>query len=691
MRPLESPPVSPPLSPDRPADEQDAYLLNHLPESSFPATILPHHLDGYYDPAYYWSVYPSQSQVQAHHLAEAYGGPYSYSYSHHYEHEHDYDYDYGHGDSDGDGDDHDMLDAEEGGAPLTNSNMDDQDDFDIPSPPAAPTGPALHFSTSVPAPPLPPPATAATAAAATIQFPHIDPATLNALQDLQDLQEIQDDLDQPAPGGLGGHPGFIANANSMSLGPENPDVQQFLSFWVWQAEHNQLRDTVRVPCHIGDLAKLRASRIKLSDLKGDDYDVQGINWRHHGVSRALARERRIATFHNYVNRTHSDTWRGFLPDRLLPPVDNYFRYQSMDIRRDVRLLHFQLRNILGCASRTRVFYPSNSSVVRELDPTTGKSKIAMNFDNHQDAQVSTLTTGEDVLIVGSFYGKYRYRSLDSDYRDCMDGRLTDHVSGITNHVQVHSSRRSSVPLAAFASNDFGFRIVDLAENKIISETMYNYALNCSALSPDKRLRVMVGDHQNVTIADSETGEILQELAGHRDFGFACDWAPDGWTVATGNQDKSIRIWDARRWKNSNGDSTCVTVIRTEMAGARTLRFSPLGSGKRVLVAAEEADYINIIDAQMFSSKQTVDIFGELGGVSFANAGQDLIALSSDRWRGGVLRLERCDAGAEDTFDYGQWPGYDWMQTPDQIVEQPDSQVTLTQKRRQAAMSEDWVF
>ncbi|KAI5927770.1 WD40-repeat-containing domain protein [Camillea tinctor] len=679
MRPLDSPPTPPPLSPDRPAVEEDAYLLNHLPESSFPATILPHHLDGHYDPTYYWAT-QTQTQSLAHH-----------GHSHNYDHDYDY----------SDEDDHDMLDAEEGGAPLTNSSMDDQEDFDIPSSPAAPTGPALHFSAPVSPPPLPPAALATVAAtAATVQFPHIAPVTLNALQDLQNLQEIQDELDQPVPAGLGGH-GIAPNGPSMTLGPENPNVHQFLSYWLWQAEQSQLKDNVRKPYHIGDLAKLRKSRIKVSELKGDEYDVQGINWRHHGITRALARERRLATFHNYVNRSQSNIWRGFLPDRLLPRVDNYFRYQSMDIRRDVRLLHFQLRNILGCASRTRVFYPSESSVVRELDPTTGKSKIAMKFENPQDAQVSTLATGEDVLIVGSFYGKYRYLGLDSDDRDCMEGRLTDHVSGITNHVQVHSSRRSSVPLAAFASNDFGFRIIDLAENKIISEKMYPYPLNCSALSPDKRLRVMVGDHQNVTIADSETGETLQELEGHRDYGFACDWAPDGWTVATGNQDKSIRIWDARRWKNSKGESTCVTVIRTEMAAARSLRFSPLGSGKRVLVAAEEADYINIIDAQMFNSKQTIDIFGELGGVSFANAGQDLIALSSDKWRGGVLRLGRCDAGAEDAFNYGEgWSsaqewwrstGYDWMESPDQIVEQPDSEVTLTQKRRQAAMAEDWVF
>ena len=231
--------------------------------------------------------------------------------------------------------------------------------------------------------------------------------------------------------------------------------------------------------------------------------------------------------------------------------------------------------------------------------------------------------------------------------------------------------------------------------------MYDHALNCTALSPDKRLRVMVGDLREVLITDAETGQVLQSLEGHRDFGFACDWASDGWTIATGNQDKTIRIWDARMWKDTRGESINLAVIRSEMAGVRSLRFSPLGSGKRVLLAAEEADVVNIIDAQTFDTKQTIDVIGELAGVSFTNAGQDAIVLSSDPVRGGIIRLERCDQGVEDTFNFTRrqysgdywWrePGYDWLPTPQQVVNHPQTQVTLSQKQRQAAMAEDWFF
>ncbi|KAI1756512.1 quinon protein alcohol dehydrogenase-like superfamily [Xylaria castorea] len=424
---------------------------------------------------------------------------------------------------------------------------------------------------------------------------------------------------------------------------DNHNCLDFLQFWRWYKKQNQLKDIKGTPRNEVSLIEVKQSRITYDDLKGDKYDLQGINWQHLGVTRSSARKCRAKTFRNYTNKPYSDAWSPSISDKLLTRNENYFRFRSMDLRTDVRLLHFQLRNIMGCASRTAVYYPCVSGTVRRIDPNTGHGKTAMRFQNSDDAQVSTLAAEEGMLVTGSFYGTYRYRRLETEDESlCYDGRLTDYASGITNHVQVNSSRYSSTPLAAFASNDYGFRMVDLARNEIILNKMYDYALNCTALSTDKRLRVIVGDLQEVLITEAETGEVLQKLEGHRDYGFACDWAPNGWTVATGNQDKSIRIWDARKWNDSQGRSNCVSVIRTELAGVRSLRFSPLGSGKRLLLAAEEADVINIIDAQTFNAKQTVDIFGELAGVSFTSAGQEVVALSSDPVRGGVLSLERCD-------------------------------------------------
>lgn len=533
------------------------------------------------------------------------------------------------------------------------------------------------------------------------------PSTLNPAH--IDMQQQAQQIFHAAPGVPGNdllgndlvafHPlANMSNPNLMSLGPENHGLVDFLRVWAGTRSINGPR-----PPHMGHiLAQMRKSnvtRVEYDDLMGDKCDFQGIDWNHMGVSRNSARERRLTTYNNYVNKQGSDVWHPGLPDWEPAPCDNYFRFRSMDVRHDVRLLHFQLRNLLGVASRTRAFYPV-SGAIKELDPTTGRAKKAMDFGNESDVQISTLTANEQVLVAGGFNGEYRFRNVNSSSSTYMEGKLTDHVSGITNHVQVHPAHRSGAPLAAFASNDCGFRVLDLNTNRLISDNMYNYALNCSAVNPDHRLRVMVGDHFNVVVTDADSGEVVQELSGHRDYGFACAWAPNGWNVATGFQDKTVRIWDARKWKsNSTGEGLPVAVIRMDMSGARSLRFSPLGSGKRLLVAAEEADVINIIDAQTFTTKQKMEVFGELGGTAFADEGQNLIALVCDRARGGVLQLDRCDHGADDGFDpydkryqnsrhHRQWwrtPGYDWVQHEDQALNRPDSTETFTQRRRKAAV------
>ncbi|KAK8089805.1 hypothetical protein PG997_004766 [Apiospora hydei] len=362
------------------------------------------------------------------------------------------------------------------------------------------------------------------------------------------------------------HPMPISNANPLSLAPENLNFVDFMRIWA-ENGRGKLPDIRRLRAQLGDVG-LGSTRVEYNQLHGNKCDLQGIDWEDLGVPRRVARERRMMTYRNYTNKSGSEEWNPNLPDRMLRPSDNYYRFRNMSLRRDICLLHFQLRNILGCASRTRAFFPSHG-YVKEIDPTSGRSRKAMDFDTEGDMQVSTLTATNDILMVGCFNGDYRFRSLHSENLSYTEGRLTDHLSGITNHVQVYPCRR-----------------------------------------PDKRLRVMVGDCVDVTIADAETGETLQDLEGHRDFGFACDWAPDGWTVATGFQDKSP-----------------LAVLRMEMSGARSLCFSPLGSGKRVLVAAEEADVVNIIDALTFETKQKIDA------------------------RGGLMSLDRCDAGAEDSYSY----------------------------------------
>jgi hypothetical protein len=383
----------------------------------------------------------------------------------------------------------------------------------------------------------------------------------------------------------------------------------------------------------------------------------------------------------------------------------------MDFGHDVHLSHFQLRNLVACASRDRIFYAGKSQVMH-YSPVEGTGlsnqySVAMDLTqpavqpfygmNNGSIQISTMTIAHDVLVAGGFCGEYGIVNLKAS-RDTkhVEGIITDDSNAITNHVQVHLSRGSSLPLAAFASNDRGVRIVDVNTNQIIADHKYEHAINCTAISPDQRLRVLTGDTRRVLICNSETGEVLQELDGHQDYGFACDWADDGWTVATGNQDMLVKIWDARKWTDSRGAPTPVATIASEIAGVRKLKFSPLGSGKRVLIAAEPADFVHVIDGETFANKQTLSFFGEIGGVDFTNNGRDLIIANCDSMRGGIMEYERCGLASDAHYHadephrrrLGSMPGrlgYDWISDDEDSIRHSKSRGTKTHRKRKAAM------
>jgi WD40 repeat protein len=388
----------------------------------------------------------------------------------------------------------------------------------------------------------------------------------------------------------------------------------------------------------------------------------------------------------------------------------------MNFKPKITLSHFQLRNLLACTSRNNICYAGESKVY-SINPLFDQKATRMDLTDpvvqpanpiiFPGVQISTIAADHNVLVAGGFCGEYGMIALDSPPNaDHIEGLITTDPNPITNHVQIHLNRHSGQPQASFASNDTGIRTLDCTTNKVVSHHKYNYAVNCSAISPDHRLRVIVGDNQNVIIADAEKGDVLQDLSSHMDFGFACAWADNGWHVATSNQDKLVKIWDARMWTDHEGRGKPIENIACTMTGARSLRYSPLGSGKRVLVAAEAADMVSIIDAEMYKTKQSFDFFGEISGVDFTPDGQGLFIGITDSIRGGIMEFEKCGFGGfcglkdshgqrhghkDETHGMrldGRASGLDWKKTDAEVVDDARSVRTATYRQRRAAQSWD---
>ncbi|KAF3308462.1 hypothetical protein TWF173_001217 [Orbilia oligospora] len=373
----------------------------------------------------------------------------------------------------------------------------------------------------------------------------------------------------------------------------------------------------------------------------DEYrpDYQGIPWRELDMERHRFRLLRNRKYSNYANmKPYPEPHR--MP-RFLPIRENYFRFRKTCNDVDVKFSHFQLRNVISSTSKNDVFYTGDSTVMR-YDPQSDAKQTIMDLRRPRSGdpiKITTLASDFGVIIAGGFYGEYAMLSLDSPVgTKPIEGLVTTDSNGITNHVHFFQSRTTGTPHAVFSSNDERLRILDCNLNKIVAEYKLPWAINCADTSPDGRLRVIVGDAKEVVIQGTDDGETIHRLPGHLDYGFACAWSDDGHTIATGNQDMMVRVYDARNFKRE------VAVLDADIAGARSLRFTPVGSGPRVLAFAEPADMVSIVDAVTWESRQRIDFFGEIAGITFSPDGQDLYIANSDRMVGGLMKFDRWKTG-----------------------------------------------
>lgn len=541
--------------------------------------------------------------------------------------------------------------------------------------------------------------------------PPMNTATQSSIGGIFDFMD-EDDMD----------PSNAPPANGMQVDEpqeniENMTLYDFLFRWslTLRSESRKANRGPRLE-RLRELGTTIPTEVRRTDLRGERCDIQGINWKKLEVKRRDARRVRIASFKNYHN---------LIPPPWLPHVlghaaiqddsEDFFKFRRMNFKHKIHLSHFQLRNLIACSSRNNVFLAGHARVI-QTNPNYGQRCIAMNLSEpevqptHGPAwaavKISTIAAKHGILIAGGFHGEYGMMALNQPDSKHVEGLVADHPNCITNHIQINLNRQSGLPEAVIVSNDNGIRTLDCTTNKFTRYHEYEHAINCSAQSPDHRLRVLVGDTCDVMICNAETGEILQKLGGHCDYGFACDWADNGWHVATGNQDKLVKIWDARMWKKSDGKPNPLATIASTMAGVRSLRYSPLGSGKRVLVASEPADIISVIDAETYESKQTLDMFGEIAGTDFSPDGQSIFVGVHDNLRGGLMEFEKCGFGRSyehesifrkrdlevDMYDSEEGDesmedmaaGLDWKKTMADVVANPKSKRTATHRRRRAA-------
>ena len=380
-------------------------------------------------------------------------------------------------------------------------------------------------------------------------------------------------------------------------------------------------------------------------------DIQKLDWNAIGIERshALRERHRLHPFHPERRKVASSP--------VVDTTETIYRFSRFAQGHRATLSHDGLRNVLASSGRGNIFYASGDKVTRTslACPHDTETLISLSGPDAMSAgfRITCIATpplqcnsGSDALLAGGHGGEYAVLNLHDEPSVLTQGFASHSYDGIITHVNTNHDRRSGLLRAAFGSNDKHLHIMDVTTSRFIAMHAFDHEVNCSAMSADGRLRIVVGDESYALIVDADTGTPQRQLKGHNGDVVTCAWSTDGRYAATGAEDDTIMIWDVRNW------SSPVQTHKSLMTTPRSLQFADDGS----LVAAEDDDVVSVFEPRTFERRQAIWFFGAIAGMTLAEGGDEIVVVNSDKHVGGLLsfaRVRRSGGGSRGT---GSWGG-----------------------------------
>ncbi|KAL1535250.1 hypothetical protein AAHA92_31330 [Salvia divinorum] len=371
-------------------------------------------------------------------------------------------------------------------------------------------------------------------------------------------------------------------------------------------------------------------------------DIQGIPWNILNITRESYRLTRLEQYRNYENLPSSAE----AADKVANSTEKGGRYY--EFFHNTRLvkptvLHFQLRNLVWATSKHDVYMVSNYSIMHWSSLLQNLTEV-LNFSGNivptekypgtllegfTRTQLSTLAVKDRFLVAGGFHGELICKCLDKlGVSFCT--RTTHQENSIINAIDIYDS--SSGLHFTTSNNDCGVREYDMESFQLLNHFHFPWAVNHTSMSPDGKLLAVVGDDCDGLLVDGRNGRKVASVVGHLDYSFASAWHSDGRIFATGNQDKTCRVWDVRNLASP------VATLNGNMGAIRSLRFSADG---QFLVMAEPADFVHIYGTrENFERRQELDFFGEITGVSLSPDDESIFVGIWDRTYASLLQFNR---------------------------------------------------
>ncbi|WP_242064856.1 serine/threonine-protein kinase [Nostoc sp. FACHB-133] len=179
------------------------------------------------------------------------------------------------------------------------------------------------------------------------------------------------------------------------------------------------------------------------------------------------------------------------------------------------------------------------------------------------------------------------------------------------------------------------------------------SVNALAISPDSHTLASGGDDKNIKLWDLNTKKVLASLSGHSQAVKSVAFSPDGKILATASDDKTIKLWQVETLKE-------ICTLLGHSHAVKSVAFSPDG---QILASGSWDKTIKLWDVN--TGREICTITGhqlQVNSVAFSPQGQLLASASYDRtirlWqiptrgRGAGSREQR-DMNSAELKDYPQ--------------------------------------
>ena len=152
-------------------------------------------------------------------------------------------------------------------------------------------------------------------------------------------------------------------------------------------------------------------------------------------------------------------------------------------------------------------------------------------------------------------------------------------------------------------------------------------INEIAYSPDST-RLAVASSIGIWIYNVETGEEIDLLTGHTDWVVSVSFSPDGTTLASGSEDRTVRLWNANTGRHLH-------TLTGHTTHVNSVSFSPDGT-----TLASGSDTIRLWDVRTGRLIRTLSRDTFVHSLSFSPDGTTLTSGSDDR----TVRLWNVNTG-----------------------------------------------